>query len=193
MSASAPRSTCSTQQADVIDAQINLATSERDVVVASYAILSAIGRLSAHAWRSSDRVPARRSTTTPSRTSGSACARPTAAEPKGVSSHRPLAPSFDCARSPRQARSAFSARKSRHPLFRIMLQPPRLEHSAAPGLRTAPRLPPPWPPRCLPKLLLCPTLAATAVAVPPAFACAKALRDGYRGFDPAVECGTLCH
>ena len=34
------------QQADVIDAQINLATSERDAVVASYAILSAIGRLS---------------------------------------------------------------------------------------------------------------------------------------------------
>lgn len=34
-------------QADVISAQINLATSERDVVVASYAILSTIGRLSA--------------------------------------------------------------------------------------------------------------------------------------------------
>lgn len=33
-------------QADVISAQINLATSERDVVVASYAILSATGRLS---------------------------------------------------------------------------------------------------------------------------------------------------
>ena len=34
-------------QADVITAQINLASSERDVVVASYAILSATGRLSA--------------------------------------------------------------------------------------------------------------------------------------------------
>ena len=34
-------------QADVITAQINLASSERDVVVASYAILSAIGQLSA--------------------------------------------------------------------------------------------------------------------------------------------------
>lgn len=33
-------------QADVITAQINLATSERDVVVASYAILSAVGNLS---------------------------------------------------------------------------------------------------------------------------------------------------
>jgi outer membrane protein len=35
-------------QADVITAQINLVSSERDVVVASYAILSAIGHLSAH-------------------------------------------------------------------------------------------------------------------------------------------------
>jgi outer membrane protein len=35
------------QQADVIDAKINLASSERDVVVASYAILSATGALSA--------------------------------------------------------------------------------------------------------------------------------------------------
>ena len=34
-------------QADVTDAQINLVSAERDVVVASYAILSAIGRLSA--------------------------------------------------------------------------------------------------------------------------------------------------
>ncbi len=34
-------------QADVINAQINLASSERDVVVASYAILSATGRLTA--------------------------------------------------------------------------------------------------------------------------------------------------
>lgn len=34
-------------QADVTNAQINLASAERDVVVASYAILSAIGRLSA--------------------------------------------------------------------------------------------------------------------------------------------------
>ncbi|MEP6567552.1 MAG: transporter, partial [Mesorhizobium sp.] len=34
-------------QNDVISAKINLATSERDVVVASYAILSAVGRLSA--------------------------------------------------------------------------------------------------------------------------------------------------
>jgi outer membrane protein len=34
------------QQADVIDAQINLASSERDAVVASYAILSATGTLS---------------------------------------------------------------------------------------------------------------------------------------------------
>jgi outer membrane protein len=34
-------------QADVINAQIDLASSERDVVVASYAILSAIGRLTA--------------------------------------------------------------------------------------------------------------------------------------------------
>ena len=34
-------------QADVINAQINLVSSERDVVVASYAILSAVGRLSA--------------------------------------------------------------------------------------------------------------------------------------------------
>jgi outer membrane protein len=34
-------------QADVISGQINLASSERDVVVASYAILSAMGRLSA--------------------------------------------------------------------------------------------------------------------------------------------------
>jgi outer membrane protein len=34
-------------QADVITAQINLVSSERDVVVASYAILSAVGRLSA--------------------------------------------------------------------------------------------------------------------------------------------------
>ena len=33
-------------QADVIGAQINLVSAERDVVVASYAILSAIGRLS---------------------------------------------------------------------------------------------------------------------------------------------------
>jgi outer membrane protein len=33
-------------QADVIQAQINLASSERDVVVASYAILSGVGRLS---------------------------------------------------------------------------------------------------------------------------------------------------
>jgi outer membrane protein len=33
-------------QADVTDAQINLASAERDVVVASYAILSAVGRLS---------------------------------------------------------------------------------------------------------------------------------------------------
>lgn len=36
-------------QADVINAQINLASSERDVIVASYAILSAMGRLSARA------------------------------------------------------------------------------------------------------------------------------------------------
>jgi len=35
-------------QADVIAAQINLVSSERDVVVASYAILSAMGRLSVH-------------------------------------------------------------------------------------------------------------------------------------------------
>ena len=35
-------------QADVITAQVNLVSSERDVVVASYAILSAIGHLSAH-------------------------------------------------------------------------------------------------------------------------------------------------
>ena len=34
------------QQADVIDAQINLASSERDAVVASYAILSSVGALS---------------------------------------------------------------------------------------------------------------------------------------------------
>ena len=34
-------------QADVITAQINLASSQRDVVVASYAIVSAIGALSA--------------------------------------------------------------------------------------------------------------------------------------------------
>lgn len=34
-------------QADVINAQINLASAERDVVVASYAIVSAMGRLSA--------------------------------------------------------------------------------------------------------------------------------------------------
>lgn len=34
-------------QADVINAQVNLASAERDVVVASYAILSAMGRLSA--------------------------------------------------------------------------------------------------------------------------------------------------
>jgi outer membrane protein len=34
-------------QADVINSQINVASSERDVVVASYAILSAVGRLSA--------------------------------------------------------------------------------------------------------------------------------------------------
>ena len=34
-------------QADVITAQINVANAERDVVVASYAILSAAGRLSA--------------------------------------------------------------------------------------------------------------------------------------------------
>ena len=34
-------------QADVINAQINVANSERNVVVASYAILSAVGRLSA--------------------------------------------------------------------------------------------------------------------------------------------------
>ncbi len=34
-------------QADVITAQINLASSQRDIVVASYAILSAMGRLSA--------------------------------------------------------------------------------------------------------------------------------------------------
>ena len=47
MSASAPRSTCSNAQADVITAQINLVSSERDVVVASYAIVSAIGALSA--------------------------------------------------------------------------------------------------------------------------------------------------
>jgi outer membrane protein len=33
-------------QADVINAQINLASAERDVVVASYAIMSAVGRLS---------------------------------------------------------------------------------------------------------------------------------------------------
>ena len=47
MSASAPRSTCLNAQADVISAQINLVSSERDVVVASYAIVSAIGALSA--------------------------------------------------------------------------------------------------------------------------------------------------
>jgi outer membrane protein len=35
-------------QADVITAQVNLVSSERDVVVGSYAILSAIGHLSAH-------------------------------------------------------------------------------------------------------------------------------------------------
>lgn len=35
------------QQADLINAQINLASSERDVVVASYAILSAVGKLTA--------------------------------------------------------------------------------------------------------------------------------------------------
>ena len=35
-------------QADVITAQVNLVSSERDVVVASYAILSSIGHLSAH-------------------------------------------------------------------------------------------------------------------------------------------------
>ena len=34
-------------QADVISAQINLVSSERDVVVASYAIVSAMGALSA--------------------------------------------------------------------------------------------------------------------------------------------------
>ena len=34
-------------QADVITAQLELVTSERDVVVASYAIISAVGRLSA--------------------------------------------------------------------------------------------------------------------------------------------------
>jgi len=34
-------------QADVITAQINLVGSERDVVVASYAILSAVGHLTA--------------------------------------------------------------------------------------------------------------------------------------------------
>ena len=34
------------QQADLINAQINLASSERDVVVASYATLSATGQLS---------------------------------------------------------------------------------------------------------------------------------------------------
>ena len=69
-------------QADVITAQINLVSSERDVVVASYAILSAVGRLSARtagAAVSPNTSP--KSTTTPSRTSGSACARPTAAEP----------------------------------------------------------------------------------------------------------------
>jgi outer membrane protein len=33
-------------QDDVITAQINLVTAERDLVVASYAILSAVGRLS---------------------------------------------------------------------------------------------------------------------------------------------------
>jgi outer membrane protein len=38
-------------QADVINAQINLASSERDVVVASYAILSATGRLTAEQLR----------------------------------------------------------------------------------------------------------------------------------------------
>ena len=35
-------------QSDVITAQVNLVSSERDVVVASYAILSAVGHLSAH-------------------------------------------------------------------------------------------------------------------------------------------------
>ena len=38
-------------QADVITAQINLVSSERDAVVASYAIVSAIGRLSAERLR----------------------------------------------------------------------------------------------------------------------------------------------
>jgi outer membrane protein len=38
-------------QGDVITAQINLASSERDVVVASYAIMSALGRLSAERLR----------------------------------------------------------------------------------------------------------------------------------------------
>ena len=63
-------------QADVITAQINLASSERDVVVASYAILSAIGHLSADVSgsRSPSTIP--KSTTTPSRTSGSACSTP---------------------------------------------------------------------------------------------------------------------
>ena len=48
-------------QADVITAQINLVSSERDVVVASYAILSAIGHLSAgRLGLAGHRIPPRR-------------------------------------------------------------------------------------------------------------------------------------
>ena len=59
-------------QADVITAQVNLVSSERDVVVASYAILSAIGHLSAagSAWPCRNTSPT--STICWSRTSGSA-------------------------------------------------------------------------------------------------------------------------
>ena len=72
------------QQADVIDAQINLATSERDAVVASYAILSAIGRLSPRTLALNVTEYQPKEHYARSRTSGSACARPTAARrPRG--------------------------------------------------------------------------------------------------------------
>ena len=68
-------------QADVITAQINLANSERDVVVGELCHpvgdRASFGRSSRSCGRG---IQAARSTTMPSRTSGSACARPTAAD-----------------------------------------------------------------------------------------------------------------
>ncbi len=69
-------------QADVISAQVDLVSSERDVVVASYAILSAVGHLSARSARARGRrVPSRRALQRRQGQVDRPAGRPTAAEP----------------------------------------------------------------------------------------------------------------